>query len=448
MAAYLSASHWLVTVPNVSGSEKATFDRFNSAMIEKAGRPVADLSVFKVPMMKVGTLDSLMALSDDLARADSTIESVVKKVERQVAESYNALKVAELQKKQSANDGPVSIPPLGLRCGGKPVHEYVANFRWDAEQWDAKESLPDLVKRLVAGADKIDSDVRSYAQAYQEKKTALQAAERKRSGNLMVTALEDVITPDALKRAGAEWIGPDSSEFLASVAVVVPKVGEEAFLESYPALDAEAVPMGPEGRRDAVRGSPVVPGSARKIAEDKDGYVLYALVILKRFADSFRTACREKRLSVREFTYDPAAAGGGAKAAAGLATEVAATLDALKDASRRQFQEALALWMHLKAVRAFVESVLRYGLPVNFTALLFKVHRGPGIAGRLVHAVQAAWADTMTGRSVFDEAYAPVEKGEAPDPVIAGITDAGAASFPFVLLDFDVRVDTAAQATK
>lgn len=34
--------------------------------------------------------------------------------------------------------------------------------------------------------------------------------------------------------------------------------------------------------------------------------------------------------------------------------------------------------MHLKAIRAFVESVLRYGLPPNFQVMLIKPKKGKG----------------------------------------------------------------------
>lgn len=36
------------------------------------------------------------------------------------------------------------------------------------------------------------------------------------------------------------------------------------------------------------------------------------------------------------------------------------------------FSEAFIAWIHIKALRVFVESVLRYGLPVNFQAVLLQ----------------------------------------------------------------------------
>lgn len=85
---------------------------------------------------------------------------------------------------------------------------------------------------------------------------------------------------------------------------------------------------GPEGKRNNVHGSPVVPGTAQLIHSDGE-MRLYSITILKgqtecgfyegddfvpgKFVDyvePFKAACREKRLTVREFIYDPAKAGG------------------------------------------------------------------------------------------------------------------------------------------
>ena len=43
--------------------------------------------------------------------------------------------------------------------------------------------------------------------------------------------------------------------------------------------------------------------------------------------------------------------------------------------ARTNFSEAFQLLVHLKVVNAFTESVLRYGLPARYTALIVKVRR-------------------------------------------------------------------------
>merc|ERR1719498_1858836 len=39
------------------------------------------------------------------------------------------------------------------------------------------------------------------------------------------------------------------------------------------------------------------------------------------------------------------------------------------------FSKVFVAWIHLKALRVFVESVLRYGLPLNYQALLLQTNR-------------------------------------------------------------------------
>ena len=41
--------------------------------------------------------------------------------------------------------------------------------------------------------------------------------------------------------------------------------------------------------------------------------------------------------------------------------------------ARTNFSEAYQVLVHLKVIRLFVESVLRFGLPANYTGLIIKV---------------------------------------------------------------------------
>lgn len=414
---------------------------------------IIDITVFDVPRtLKVGTLDTLMTLSDEVGRTDSYIEGVVKKVERQVAESYFASSTAELLK-AGKEITPGSIKPLQMYVPGPdrgpvPVHDWANTFKWDSNAWgENQESLSEILRRLSTAAEKVDADIRVYTQAYQERKTAFVTAERKKSGNLMVAALEDIITPEVLTRSGSEYISSDS-EYLATMVVILQKAQEESFLETYTTIDGESVPLGPEGRRENVRGSPVVPGSARRLAEDKDGYVLYTVVILKKFIDSFRAACREKRFAVRDFNYDPLQAGSIAREVEERNKELTAALAQLKTESRRKYGEVMQIWFHVKAIRVFIESVLRYGLPVRFASILFKINRTTGSnntenVNKLLNVIKEEWKGLTGGRSGFDDAYSS-KNNNGNDPVIPGISDATtvAAAHPFVFFDLDIKQDT------
>ena len=54
---------------------------------------------------------------------------------------------------------------------------------------------------------------------------------------------------------------------------------------------------------------------------------------------------------------------------------------------KTHYGEAFVAWMHVKVIRVFAESVLRYGLPVDFTAVLYNV-KGDEI--KLIDALDSA----------------------------------------------------------
>jgi len=55
--------------------------------------------------------------------------------------------------------------------------------------------LTSLIAQLV---EKADRDVKSYAHAYAEKKSALSSIHRKTGGNLLVCSLNTIITPQVV----------------------------------------------------------------------------------------------------------------------------------------------------------------------------------------------------------------------------------------------------------
>ena len=93
--------------------------------------------------------------------------------------------------------------------------------------------------------------------------------------------------------------------------------------------------------------------------------------------EAFSKVLREKRYMVREnFTYDPSQQGKAAMVLEQLQVEVDNMRSGLTRWCKTHYGEAFVAWMHIKVIRVFVESVLRYGLPVDFTAVLYKVVSG------------------------------------------------------------------------
>jgi len=203
---------------------------------------------------------------------------------------------------------------------------------------------------------------------------------------------------------------PGRSE--GSFASDVEKIGED--LVGYGGPDwsrnaaslGQSVKYGSQVDRHKKRGSPVVPGSCKLIKQDSES-LLYIVTILKSqyepgyfegeefmkgtevdLVAEFTRVCREKRFQVREFQYDPKKASQSAMALERFQVEVDGMRTGLARWCKTHYGEVFVAWMHIKVIRVFAESVLRYGLPVDFTSVLYKT-RGDG--GELTKALDRAF---------------------------------------------------------
>lgn len=90
------------------------------------------------------------------------------------------------------------------------------------------------------------------------------------------------------------------------------------------------------------------------------------------FLEPLKGAFREKKFTIREFTYD----GNKSNSIDGqievAKQQVDQTLNSIMRWCQIHYGEVYSGWIHLKVIRGFVESVLRYGLPVNFVSLFLE----------------------------------------------------------------------------
>merc|ERR1712227_633395 len=119
---------WLISVP---GEHYGSFNQVPADLATK--------SEFKLPELKVGTLDTLIQLSDELAKADNYGESVVRKV------ANYTLDVLEGNRQQQVEN-------LTLANNIKPNVWTAKNFKWAAERYPSRTALPDLLKVINASS--------------------------------------------------------------------------------------------------------------------------------------------------------------------------------------------------------------------------------------------------------------------------------------------------------
>ncbi|RKP12079.1 lysosomal H+-transporting ATPase 42kDa, V1 subunit C1, partial [Piptocephalis cylindrospora] len=220
---------------------------------------------------------------------------------------------------------------------------------------------------------------------------AVQALQRKQAGNLSVRDLSEVVRKDNC------LLG---SEYLRTVFVAVPKTLYKDFLASYETIT-----------------SMVVPRSAEKVAEDAE-YGLFGVTIFQRALADFTSKCREERYTVRDFIWDEEQMEKD-RAAIVESTSAQETMQLqLSEWVKASFGDAFVAWIHLKALRVYVESVLRYGLPADFCCAtimpkpkfeaktLLKLDKNYANLGRQFAEVQASTDDEAVGAVPEDE-YKP-----------------------------------------
>jgi len=148
-------------------------------------------------------------------------------------------------------------------------------------------------------------------------------------------------------------------------------------------------------------------------------------LVLKKGADAIKNLSREKRYTVRPFKYDPE-------------EDKKAELDKEKLVASRYrqwkflfqwcltaYEENFSFWVHVKAIRVYVESVLRFGLPADFVATVVEPKKGkePKL------------------RAVLKDLYAGLPNAELAHELDAGETDLsgfGSDFYPYVYFSLKI----------
>ncbi|XP_058934390.1 V-type proton ATPase subunit C 2 isoform X1 [Kogia breviceps] len=376
---------WLISAPG---------DKENLQALEKMNTVTSKSNLsyntkFMIPDFKVGTLDSLVGLSDELGKLDIFAESLIKRMAQSVVEVMEDAK-GKVQENLLANGGLKEK----MKCLKTDLTSFVTHFEWDMAKYPAKQPLVSVADTLAKQLAQIEMDLKSRTAAYNTLKTNLENLEKKCTGNLFTRTLSDIVSKEDFVL---------DSEYLITLLVIVPKPSYAQWQKTYESLS-----------------DMVVPRSTKLIAEDNEGG-LFTVTLFRKVIDDFKTKAKENKFIVREFYYDEKEIKREREEMTRLLSDkkqqYQTSCVALKKGSstfpdhkvkvtplgnpdrpaagqngreresegegegpllrwlKVNFSEAFIAWIHIKALRVFVESVLRYGLPVNFQAVLLQPHK-------------------------------------------------------------------------
>ncbi|NWY63391.1 VATC1 ATPase, partial [Chionis minor] len=323
---------WLISAPGEKTCQQ-TWEKLHAATTKNNN--LSTNSKFNIPDLKVGTLDVLVGLSDELAKLDAFVESVVKKVAQYMADVLEDSK-DKVQENLLANGGKV-LPVTYLSF---EIKKSFKNYS------GSLDTVPFLF--IFKGVNQIDNDLKARASAYNNLKGNLQNLERKNAGSLLTRSLADIVKKEDFVL---------DSEYLVTLLVIVPKINYNDWVKQYETL-AEMV----------------VPRSSNVLFEDQDSY-LCNVTLFRKAVDDFKHKAREYKFMVRDFQYNEEEMKADKEEMNRLSTDKKKQFGPLVRWLKVNFSEAFIAWIHVKALRVFVESVLRYGLPVNFQAMLLQPNK-------------------------------------------------------------------------
>ena len=326
--------HWLISF-RCQNSERANlWETLKSEVLVPGVCSTCTLELDQ--QFKSGSLDSLVALADDLNKLDHQLESTVRKVERQYTDIDPNPQLEIIVSVRGAQD---RMPPS----------KYLETFHWDISKYPPSKTLSELAAVIDERLHNLDDDLKTKTSRFIEARNSLSQATKKETGGLLSKDLNEVLTPAVC--AFDDFI---NTEYLKTLLVVVPKKEVQTWLEGYEFLSDRVVPQ----------------STKQFTVDDKEGLTLWRVVILKLGQEEFLNAAKKNRWVVREFEYNPEQYEIEKNSRNKLRKDFNELQIQLSGQCKNVFSELFIAWTHLKAIRVYTESILRYSLPPQFLSVI------------------------------------------------------------------------------
>ncbi|OMJ22287.1 V-type proton ATPase subunit C [Smittium culicis] len=357
-------TYWMISIPS-----KGNYDFALKEL--KVNVEPNETSILAVPSFKIGSLDELLKSSESLAKIDLACHTTVTKM------SESMIKLSEIPKEEYEDYFFVE---------DSTPESFIKNFRWNTSKYQIETHISETADKIQKDLESIQNTLKNKLNQLNSLKSSLGSASRKNAGNLSIKSLNGVVQQEHLIQG---------SEFMKTVFVAVPITAEKSFLSCYESLCQM-----------------VVPRSAKKIASDNE-FILYSVVMFTRVIGDFTTAAKEKKFVVREFEFSE----DQKQSELDLERKKTLVQDELiqfLEWSQSTFSDIFSDWFHVKVLRLYVESLLRYGLPPDFVSVIVEA---PNKSQRqLKTKLNKAYSHLDNSGSIFNGMGLSSEKNKKSEP--------------------------------
>jgi V-type H+-transporting ATPase subunit C len=350
----------------VAGPEKAA-GAFDGA-VAPFTIPGSAVNAFNVPQgdkaLKFGSFDNLIKFTDELQKQDSSVEGVLRRLERQWLEIDEQAKFEVI----SGAGSSAQTQSLDRYLGG--------GWAWNEQKFSSSKTMQATNEFVMRKVNETDELMRAKSSAYSETKTQKQSLTKREGVPFPQRDLIDMFTPDIVGEF--DFV---ETEHLTTLVVILTRGQDKDFLGWYQEPQIQIVKMveGKEVTESSTLDSDVqgvVPESAKKFnfpgegSEDKDGNTVWRIVLFKSAKKKFMDLARHQKFTVRDFVYSADGHKQLNDKRASVDLELQTQHGQLKDFCRLAWSDVFVCWLHIKAMRVFVEGVLRFGLDKKLSAII------------------------------------------------------------------------------
>ncbi|MDP2438317.1 MAG: V-type proton ATPase subunit C [archaeon] len=433
--------YWLISVPG--GAQG--FDALSRKITARGASNLAEIFRFEIPReLRVGTLDELMSLSDDIEKMELTCAATTRKI--------GAAFLSILRE-----DNPSACAESALLVGGRSLCFYTENFEWNSSKYLPSNTCREIATSICQEIEQVEEGFRERMIAFSEANSKMSTAERSQKSTLVMRDLSDIVKESDLPAlssalfqtvlavvpsfATKEWenhyaggfgcqlvYNPDNQETPYTVKPTLKKPAQQVGKPTVSHVEDSAQEAAFNASLTGSRGfllNAVVPDSSRLIFQDAE-FALYTVTLFRCCVKDFANRAREARYTIREFVPPAQGARAGTALVETLKTEREERKQDLIVFCKNWFKESFQAWIHLKALRTFVQSILRYGVPPEFQAILISPHAS-GDNPKLRQALQEQFGNL----AVTDE---------DPSSNTPALAMFGGKVYPYVYADLDLAM--------
>lgn len=270
---------------------------------------------FHVPDLLIGTLDQLMISLDEVVELDQYIDTINGKLTQflhEVSGSHDCITADE----------------------NLAMYDVVRNFKWISARFPHQRPIPEVIELIRRNVRKCEQELLEISGSHGGNHVT---AEREET---LFVSKEDII----------------QTEYLQTYAVLIPDNALTVWVETYESLGETHL-------------RPALPRSGKKVYATIDHYSLALVTVLRKHVDKFVFAVKEKQFIFKKLDENSNASLTRCERS-NVDVEDARSVASNIRWCKSRLGDAIVCWVHTKAIRIFVESVLRFGLPVDFTAVV------------------------------------------------------------------------------